>query len=120
MKRLLIAVGILLAVYLSYRAYRFFNLDKHLNEKIIKGAVILDVRTKWEFEQGHLKDAINIPLSHLHKGEIPFDTTQTIITCCSHGLRSIKAAKLLQQRGYKNACNGGAWEDLGEIINTTH
>jgi phage shock protein E len=99
-------------IYISYRVYRFIHLDKGLKEKVSKGAVVLDVRTPWEFETGHIKGAVNIPLSHLHADSIPLDKHKTYITVCSHGLRSVKAMILLKEKGYQQVYNGGAWSDL--------
>ena len=116
MKTILIIASILLTIYIAYRSYRIATLDKGLNAKIVKGAVILDVRTVREFDQGHIQGSINIPLSHLHTGNIPLDTQSIIITCCSHGLRSVKAVSVLKDRGYKHVYNGGAWSDLNEHV----
>lgn len=116
MKTFFIIACILLAGYIIYRSYRIATLDKGLDTIIATGAVILDVRTVSEFEQGHIKGAINIPLSHLHNGNISLDTQAVIITCCSHGLRSVKAVSVLKGRGYKYVYNGGAWSDLKEHV----
>lgn len=116
MKTIFIIAGILLAGYVAYRSYRIATLDKGLDVMIAKGAIILDVRTVREFEQGHIKGSVNIPLSHLHSGNIPLDTRAVIITCCSHGLRSVKALSILKERGYKHVHNGGAWSDLEESL----
>lgn len=120
MKSVFIIAGILLAGYITYRSYRIATLDEGLEKMIAKGAIILDVRTVREFEQGHIKGSVNIPLSHLHNGNIPLDTQSVIITCCSHGLRSVKAVSVLKERGYKRVYNGGAWSDLEEHIKPTH
>jgi phage shock protein E len=116
MKTILIICGIALITYIAYRTYRIVTLDKGLSTLVAKGAIILDVRTVGEFESGHIKGAVNIPLSHLHKGTINLDTNATIITCCSHGLRSVKAVSVLHERGYRKVYNGGAWSDLEESI----
>lgn len=116
MKQVAIIAGVFVLIYIVYRTYRIVNLDKGLEQKIAKGAIILDVRTRYEFETGHIAGAINIPLSHLRTDSIPFDTGKIIITCCSHGLRSIKAVGLLQARGFTKVYNGGAWSDLQETI----
>lgn len=119
MKTLLIIAGILLAGYLTYRTYRIATQERGLEALLRKSAVILDVRTAWEFERGHIAGSVNIPLSHLHTGAIPLDTGSIIITCCSHGLRSVKAESLLRGRGYRHVYNGGAWNDL-EILLRQH
>ncbi len=116
MKTLLIALAVLLVLYLSYRTYRILTLTNGLDKILAKGAVVLDVRTETEYKTGHIKGAVNIPLSHLHEGAVPFDTSTVIITCCSHGLRSVKAMKVLQSRGFRHVYNGGTWNDLEKII----
>lgn len=116
MKTLLITLAVLLVLYLSYRTYRILTLTNGLDKILAKGAVVLDVRTETEYKTGHIKDSVNIPLSHLHEGALPFDTGTVIITCCSHGLRSVKAMKVLQSRGFRNVYNGGTWNDLEKII----
>ena len=112
MKTVLIIAGICLIIYVSYRIYRFVNLDRGLDAKIANGAVILDVRTEREFNTGHIEGAVNIPLSRLHNDMIPLDKKLTYITVCSHGLRSVKAVSLLKERGFVHVFNGGAWSDL--------
>ncbi|MDN3584837.1 rhodanese-like domain-containing protein [Mucilaginibacter flavus] len=116
MKPIIITASILLLIYIGYRTYRIVNLAAGLDQKIAKGAIILDVRTQWEFETGHINGAINISLSQLRTHVIPFDTGKTIITCCSHGLRSVKAVSILHARGFTRVYNGGAWSDLNEIV----
>jgi phage shock protein E len=107
-------IGALL--YIAYRSYRFVNLDNGLDEKVRKGAVILDVRTEREYKTGHIEGSVNIPLSRLHADTIPLNPLKTYITVCSHGLRSVKAQSLLKNRGYKQVYNGGAWTDLDNTL----
>ncbi|RYZ39330.1 MAG: rhodanese-like domain-containing protein [Sphingobacteriales bacterium] len=116
MKTLLIIGLGLMAIYIAYRSYRMATQTDGLPELVRKGAVILDVRTVAEFERGHIDGATNIPLSKLHHGPIPLDTGATIITVCSHGLRSVKAVSVLQERGYHHVYNGGAWSDLQQAL----
>ncbi|WP_300664061.1 rhodanese-like domain-containing protein [Fluviicola sp.] len=118
MKTLGIILGSCLLIYIVYRTYRFVNLDKGLAEKIKAGAVILDVRTKSEYQTGHIKGSVNIPLSRLHADSLPLDKTKTYITICSHGLRSVRAVSLLKEKGYKRVFNGGAMADLQSEIET--
>ncbi|NCT17892.1 MAG: sulfurtransferase [Flavobacteriaceae bacterium CG_4_8_14_3_um_filter_34_10] len=82
-----------------------------------QGAIILDVRTKSEFEGGHLKNAINIPLtdlqSNLHKLK---DKNSPIIACCASGMRSASAKNILKSSGYQQVYNGGGWNTLQNKI----
>lgn len=77
-----------------------------------KKALILDVRTTFEFAQGHGKGAKNIPLNELnrHIAELK-KQDRPIVTCCRSGNRSSTAAKLLRAHGIE-AYNGGSWQNV--------
>jgi len=66
-------------------------------------ATVLDVRPEDEFEQGHLPEALNIPLSQLERrlAELPAD--QEIVAYCRGPwcVLSFEAVALLRQRGYR-------------------
>ncbi len=64
--------------------------------------VLLDVRTQQEFNQGHIKGAININHSDIgkHLGLIPKD--KDIILYCRTGRRVAVAANALAKHGYEN------------------
>jgi len=116
MKAIYIILGVILLIYISYRTYRFAKLDNGLSEKIENGAIILDVRTEYEYKTGHIDGSINIPLGIIRERYIGLDTSKTYITTCSHGLRSVKVETILKEKGYKNVFNGGAWSDLEKIV----
>lgn len=81
------------------------------------GALILDVRTKGEYEGGHIKGSINIPVdqlkTNLHKLR---DKQKPIITCCASGMRSGTARGILESQGYTSVHNGGSWIGLKQKI----
>lgn len=116
MKTIFIIGSIFLLVYISYRTYRFTKLDNGLAEKIGKGAVILDVRTENEYKMGHIDGSLNISLGTIRERYTELDKNKTYITCCSHGLRSVKVETILKEKGFKNVFNGGAWSDLEKIV----
>jgi len=78
-----------------------------------EGAIILDVRSRGEFESGHIRGSMNIPvdqlLNNLNKLK---DKRKTIITCCASGMRSASAKNLLKSKGYSEVYNGGGWSSL--------
>jgi len=84
--------------------YRQVNVDK-VRELVERGEVFIDVREKAEFVHGHIKGAINIPLSEIRDriNEIPKD--RPIYLHCRTGQRSYNAALLLQYHGYQNVYN---------------
>lgn len=82
-----------------------------------EGAIILDVRSKGEYADGHIKGSINISVdtlnSHLSKLK---DKNKPIITCCASGMRSGSAKDILQSNGYTQVYNGGGWTSLQNKI----
>ena len=60
-------------------------------EMVKDGAVILDVRTPAEYNGGHIKGSINIPLQSLDKNLGKLKKDKAIITCCASGMRSASA-----------------------------
>lgn len=95
-----------------------FGMDKtDYAELVKKGAVILDVRSKSEYDGGHIKNSINIPVDQLQKNLSKLkDKDKTIITCCASGMRSASAKSILQNNGYKNVHNGGGWNSLNKKL----
>lgn len=81
-----------------------------------QGATIVDVRTKAEFQNGHIKGAVNIPLNNLSNHYAKLDKTKPIITCCASGIRSAQAKSILQANGFKEVYNGGGWSGLQQKI----
>jgi rhodanese-related sulfurtransferase len=80
--------------------------------KSTKNLMVLDVRTKGEFEGGvkpnfgTLKKAVNIPIVEIEKGGFQrLDKNKTILVYCTHSHRSSKVSYLLTQNGFKNVVN---------------
>ena len=88
-----------------------------LKQLVKEGAIILDVRSVGEYNSGHIKGAINIPLDQLrnHLNKIS-NKEKTIITCCASGMRSASAKSILKSYGYANVHNGGGWSSLQSKI----
>lgn len=77
------------------------------------GAVIVDVRTAGEFNGGHIKKSINIPLGVLSTDLKKLkDKSTPVITCCASGMRSASAKNILEENGFKEVYNGGGWKGL--------
>ena len=76
-----------------------------------KGAII-DVRTRAEFNGGHVNGSINIPLQEIteHIEEIK-TMEQPIVFCCASGGRSGQATQYFKSLGV-NCENGGSWLDV--------
>ena len=90
-------------------------------EKMVKeGAILVDVRSKQEYDEGHIKDAICLPVYDIKRkyNEILPNKTKTIIVYCSSGQRSKRAQKILKELGYEkvyNLCEGLDIVDVSKI-----
>lgn len=121
MKTIYVILGMLVVIYISYRTFRILTLNEGLDKKIANGAIILDVRTEKEFKTAHIYGSINISLGTIRERYTELDPKKTYITCCSHGLRSVKAESILKEKGFKNVYNGGAYSDiLNDVIYKKH
>ena len=87
-----------------------------IKQLVKEGAVIVDVRTPGEFQGGHIKGSINIPLQALSSGMSKLKKDKAVITCCASGMRSASAKHLLKAYGYTNVHNGGGWYGLRNKI----
>ena len=76
-------------------------------ELILKGGIILDVRTPNEFNEGHLENAININFYDPNfKTEIAkLDRTKTILVYCRSGGRSAKSMNIMKDNGFQTVYN---------------
>jgi rhodanese-related sulfurtransferase len=82
-----------------------------------QGAVILDVRSKGEYQGGHIKGSINIPLDTLSIKLKTLKKDKPIITCCASGMRSASAKSILKSNGFSEVYNGGGWSSLQNKLN---
>jgi len=86
-------------------------------ELLKNGAVIVDVRTKPEFKQGHIKKSLNLPLDNLQNEFKKLNKNKPVITCCASGIRSWFAKNRLKSNGFTEVYNGGGWMRLNNKIN---
>lgn len=96
---------------MGFLAKLFGGSKVDLKELVKNGAVIVDVRTPAEFQNGHIKGAINIPLQSLEKNFTKLKKDKAVITCCASGMRSSSAKSILKSKGY-DVHNGGGWTSL--------
>lgn len=74
----------------------------------------IDVRTPEEFKEGHLKDAVNIPVDQIGAriGSVSPDKSAPLNLYCRSGRRSEAALQELKKMGYTNVTNHGGYQDL--------
>jgi rhodanese-related sulfurtransferase len=121
---IIIALFVGAGMYLLYKKGLIFANFKSIAPKsaytMIKNdpdSVVLDVRTPREYkEDGHLKDAILIPVQELEKelDRLEKFKDKKLLVYCNRGFRSASASRILADRGYQpfNIIGGiTAWKD---------
>ena len=90
--------------------------SNNLPEMLAQGAVIIDVRSRQEFNSGHPKGAQNVPLQELDRHLLKIvNQKKAVITCCVSGRRSGIAAQQLRAAGVQ-AVNGGPWQTVASAV----
>lgn len=96
----------------------FGNKKKKIEDFVSRGAIIIDVRSKGEYNGGAIPGSKNIPLQSLgSKIDVIKKWNAPIIACCASGVRSGSATSLLKGQGIE-AINGGRWFSLSKKINS--
>ena len=85
-------------------------------ELLKNGAQIIDVRTMGEYQGGHIKGSVNIPLQNLRNDLSKIKKDLPVITCCASGMRSASAKSILKSSGFTEVHNGGGWTSLQNKI----
>ncbi|MGC9062921.1 rhodanese-like domain-containing protein [Calditerrivibrio sp.] len=74
-------------------------------EKIIQqppaDTIIIDVRTKQEYEAGHFPNSINIPIEDIPSSAVKLPKDKTIIVSCATGVRAEMAYNQFKDLGFK-------------------
>jgi hydroxyacylglutathione hydrolase len=86
-------------------------MDLPFDEKLI----VLDVRKPVEYAEGHIKDAINLPLAELNDplNMAIIEDDQNVYINCGSGYRSVIAASLFKRQGIHNVRNiVGGWDEI--------
>ena len=79
-------------------------------------SILIDVRSKEEWNKGYIEGAQHIPLQNLSTkiNEHTRDYDEEILLYCRSGNRSGKAKKILEEMGYVNTRNVGGIDDVSE------
>ena len=87
-----------------------------IKEYLEKGAIVLDVRTQAEWNEGHVKGSEHIVLNLVPvKLEEIKAYNKPVIAVCKSGGRSEQATQFLKQNGL-DVINGGPWQNIDQYI----
>ncbi len=116
MKYMLIALAAVViagALFLMFRnktesvAVAYRRISQEEAKSLMRGeepCTILDVRTKEEYDNGHIPDAVLLPLDKLRDSAeaVLSDKDRMLLVYCRSGNRSRSAAKILTELGYSD------------------
>lgn len=80
--------------------------------------IVLDVRKPTEYADGHIRNAMNLPLSDFIDPAVmaDFNEDQNLYVHCGGGYRSVIAASLLKRQGIHNLRNVlGGWSKIKQL-----
>lgn len=115
---LLILVGVVVLIGM-FLIKRVGLVSKATARRLIaQGAVIIDVRTKEEYDSNRLADTVNIPLDQLADRieSLARNRTAPLLLHCRSGTRSGIARTLLKRMGYQQVYNLGSILRAGHIL----
>ena len=100
------------------KMFDFLFSNTKIKEALRNGAVVIDVRTAGEFDQGKVQYSINIPVDRITINAARIKAMKRpIIFCCSSGTRSGTATRIMKEKGLKEVYNGGSWERVLKLTN---
>lgn len=101
-----IAVVVAIVLYFGFRpsgGSGITNVDAAGAQKAIAaGAQIVDVRTDGEFQMGHIKGAINVPVEQVASQAASWDRNANYVVYCATGSRSVAAVQTMKSMGFNN------------------
>lgn len=124
MKKIMIAAAVLAILALALTGCSKSTEEESVDEKIQyvkispkdakeimdnEESIVLDVRTKDEYDQGHIEGAVLLPVDEISSKaeEVLKDKKAKILVYCRSGNRSATAAKTLIKMGYENVLDFG-------------
>ena len=83
--------------------------------------MIIDLRSKEEFDKEHIADSLNIPFDSLNgkllkSNFVKFRKEEVVITCSDKAAESTAAKPILESQGMMTVYDGGDWQDLKLLL----
>lgn len=95
-------------MFLFGKKFSMKDLQQIMEEKKVK---VIDVRTKQEYEEGHIEGAVNIPMDKIEDTFEEFfpKKEEDYYFYCHSGARSAMVSNYLKSMGYSNCHNVGSF-----------
>ncbi len=99
-----------------FNLFKRKNMSAEIKEYLEKGAVVLDVRTVEEWNEGHSEGAKHIVLQTIPNNVDEIKAwNKPVIAVCRSGARSGQATQFLQNHGV-DVINGGPWGNVDVLL----
>lgn len=93
--------------------------NKSIKDYLLRGAIIIDVRSPSEYDRGKIRGSLNIPSDQVIVNAVYIRSkNKPIIIVGAGDTRNNEAIRILQETGIKDIVNGGHWEKVAKIIQT--
>jgi phage shock protein E len=89
-----------------------------IKEALLHGAVIIDVRPPYQYDQGKIPGSLNIPIEQITKNAGYIRRLGKPVIFCGNGADSGTAKRIMQQFGVKEVYNGGSWHRVLRLKNS--
>ncbi len=84
-----------------------------IKQALQEGAVVIDLRTAYEYDQGHVPRSLNIPIDRIKANlDRIRGLDKPIILVCSSGGHCWEAADILRHAGISRVISGGDWQSV--------
>jgi rhodanese-related sulfurtransferase len=84
-----------------------------VKQALREGAVVIDLRTAYEYDQGHVPRSLNIPIDRIRANIDRIRALEKpVILCCATGSHCREAADILKAAGIQRVINGGSWQSV--------
>lgn len=110
-----LAIGLVAAILTHSNENRTRMSQEQMAWSLIdEGALILDVRTKAEFDAGHLEGALHIPHTEIGDrfAELGENKSRPVVLYCKAGGRAGKAEQVLEANGFTKLHNAGGYDAI--------
>jgi phage shock protein E len=111
MKLIILTFAVIVVAIIAFTMIKRKSMEKYFQLPADQ-AIIIDVRSKQEYDSGHFSAAINIPhnvIANQIKQLEPYKQKYVILYCHS-GNRSTIAMNILRQNGFEHVVNAGGYE----------
>lgn len=93
-------------------------MKSYLPKEIKSNMLLLDVRTKEEWDFVHIQSSLHIPLDVLEENLDKIDKSKEVVVFCHHGYRAMIACDILLKKGFNVAYLEGGIDSWAEQVDS--